>query len=115
MLARFGAEVADETSVSPTDPIEILDLCIDEGALALKRRKRVIAKSSLNHRADVFEIEIEYFKAEGCFRSEVIGKRPLRHSRSLDDVAHARAPEPARLHDAKTLGQYFLAVRRLGH
>src|SRR5271166_699651 len=42
VLGRFGAEVADETAVSPTGPIEILDLCIDEGAQALKRRKRVI-------------------------------------------------------------------------
>jgi hypothetical protein len=54
--------------------------------------------------------EIEDFKAEGFFRSEVIGKRPLRHSRSLDDVAHARAPEPARLHHPEALGQYLLAV-----
>ena len=42
MLARFGAEVADETSVSPTDPIKILDLCFDVRAQAFKRRKRVL-------------------------------------------------------------------------
>src|SRR5882762_5307851 len=68
VLARFGAEVADKTSVSPTDPIEILDLCVEVGAQALKRRKRVIAKSPLDRRSDIFEIEIEYFKTEGFFR-----------------------------------------------
>jgi hypothetical protein len=43
VLAGLGAEVADETSVSPTDPIEILDLGIDEGAQAVQRWQRVIA------------------------------------------------------------------------
>src|SRR5271156_4439690 len=32
VAARFGAEVADQTSVLPTDPIEIFDLRIDVGA-----------------------------------------------------------------------------------
>jgi hypothetical protein len=60
-------------------------------------------------------VEIEYFKAKGFFRSEVIGKRPLRHSRSLDYVANARAPKPPLVHDAETFGQYLVAIRRLTH
>src|SRR6202165_1843672 len=115
VLARLRAEVADETAVSPADPVEILGLCIDEGAQALKGRKRAIAKSSLNHRAGVLEIEIEYFKAESFFGSEVVGERPLRHLRRLNYVADARAREPALVHDAKALSQYFFAVRRLTH
>jgi hypothetical protein len=104
VLASFGAEVADKTSVSPTNPIKILDLCIDVGMQALKRRKRVVAKSFVDDRADIVEIEIEYFKAEGFFRSEVVGKRPLWHSRSLNYVANARAREPALVHDTETFG-----------
>jgi hypothetical protein len=64
---------------------------------------------------DILEIEIEYFKAKGFFRSEVIGKRPLRHSRSFNYVANARAAKPALVHDAKALSQYFFSVRRLAH
>ncbi len=101
--------------LSPTDPIEILDLRIDVGAQALKRRQRGIAKSPLDRRAYVFEIEVEYLKTESFFRSEVIGERSLRHSCSLDDVANARTSEPALMDDAETFGQYFLAMRRLSH
>ena len=74
------------------------------------RRKGVIAKSPVDHRADVFEIEIKYFKAEGFFRSEVIGEGSLRHSRSLDDVANARAAKPPLVHDTQTFGQDFFPV-----
>jgi hypothetical protein len=115
VVACFGAEVANETSVLPTDAIKILDLRIDVGAKTHQRRKRVVAKSPLNCRADVLEIEIEYFKAEGFFRSEVIGKRSLWHSRSRDDVADARTRVPALMHDAETLAQYFFPMRRLAH
>jgi hypothetical protein len=98
-----------------TDPIEILDLCIYEGAKALERRKRVVAKGPLDHRSDVLEIEIEYFKTEGFFGNEVIGERPLRHSCSSNYVTDTRAREPAFLHDAQALSQYSFAVRRLTH
>jgi hypothetical protein len=54
VLACFGAEVADETSVSPTVALKIVDLRIEEGSQALKRRKRVIAKSLIDHRACAF-------------------------------------------------------------
>src|SRR5271163_2036111 len=108
MLAGLGAEVADETSVSPSDPIEILDLGINEGAQAVQRWKRVIAKSPLDHRAHIVEIEIEDLQAERFFRNEVIGERSLRHSRRLDDVAHARAGKSSLVHDTETFAQKFL-------
>jgi hypothetical protein len=44
----------------------------------------------------------------------VIGKRPLGHSRRLDDVANARASEPARLHHPEAFGQIFLRCDGLG-
>jgi hypothetical protein len=115
VISCFGAEIADETSVPPTDPIEILDLRIDVGAQALERRKRVVAKSPLDRRADVFEISIEYFKAKRFFRNEVIGEGSLRHSRGFNYVANAGAAESVLVHDAKTFGQDFFAVGRLGH
>jgi hypothetical protein len=59
---------------------------------------RLIAKSFIYHRACAFEIKIKDFEAKGFFRSKVIGKRPLRHFRSLDYVANARAREPALMH-----------------
>jgi hypothetical protein len=115
VIACFGAEVADQASVPPTDSIEILDLRIDIGAQALERRQRVVAKRLLDRRADVLEIEIEYFKTEGFFRNEVIGEGSLRHSRRFNYVANARATKPALMHDAEAFGQYFLAMRRFGH
>jgi hypothetical protein len=69
----------------------------------------------MDHRADIVEIEIEYFETEGFFRSEVIGKRPLWHFRSLNYVANARTGEPTLVHDAKALSQYFFAIRRSSH
>src|SRR5260370_36992088 len=105
VLARFGAEVSNESSASPTDPIKILDLCIDEGVQALRRRKRVVAKGPLDHRSDIPEIQIKELKAEGFFGNEVVGERSLRHSRSLNYVTDARARVAALVHDAKALSQ----------
>src|SRR5207244_10836255 len=82
---------------------------------AVRRRKRLIAKSLMDHRARAFEIKIKDFEAKGFFRSEVIGERSLRHLRGFNYVADARAREPALVHDAKALVQYFFAVRRLTH
>jgi hypothetical protein len=84
VLARLGTKVTDETSVSPTIALKIVDLCIDKGADALRRRKRVIAKSLIYHRACAFEIKIKDFEAKGFFRSEVIGERALRHLRRFN-------------------------------
>jgi hypothetical protein len=67
VLARLGAKVAYETSVSPTIALKIVDLCIDEGAQALRRRERLIAKSLMDHRAGAFEIKIKDFEAKGFF------------------------------------------------
>ena len=110
VISCFGAEIADEASVPPTDPIEILDLCIDVRSQALERRQRVVAKSLLDRRADVLEIQIEYLKTERIFRNEVIGEGSLRHSRRFDDIANARAAESALMHDAQTFGQDFFPV-----
>jgi hypothetical protein len=115
VLARLGAEVADETSVSPTVALKIVDLCIDEGAQALKRRKRLVAKSLMDERACTVEIKIKDFEAKGFFRSEVIGERSLRHLRRFNYVSDARTREPALVDDAKALSQYFFAVRRFAH
>jgi hypothetical protein len=115
VLACFGAEIADETSVSPTIALKIIDLRIDEGAQALRRWNRLVAKSLMDHRACAFEIEIKDFEAKSFFRNEVIGKRSLRDLRRFNYVADARASEPALVHDAKARRQYFLPVRRLTH
>ena len=110
VVGCFGAEIADQTSILQADLIEIFDLCIDVGPQAFERWKRVITKSRIDRRAGVVEIKIKYFEAESFFRNEVIGERPLRHSRSLDDVADASAREPAPMHDAESFGQNLLPV-----
>jgi hypothetical protein len=115
VLARFGAKVADQTSVSPIVALKKADVSIDEGAQALKRRKCLVAKRLLDHLACAGEIKIKYFEAKGFFRSEVIGKRPLWHLRRSNYVADACAREAALMDDAKALGQYFFAVRRFTH
>ena len=69
----------------------------------------------MDHRAGACEIKIKDFEAKGFFRGEVIGERPLRHLRRFNDVADARAREPALVHYAKALSQYFFTVRRLAH
>jgi hypothetical protein len=116
MFARLCAEVADETSVSPTVALKIVDLCIDEGAQALRGGSdSLLTKSLMDRRACAFEIKIKDFEAKRFFRCKVIGKRALRHLRSFNYVADARACEPALVHDTKALSQYFFAVRRSTH
>jgi hypothetical protein len=58
VFACFGAEIADETSVLPADPIKILDLCIDEtrkrlsgGSESLRRVLWIIARMSSKYRS----------------------------------------------------------------
>ena len=85
VLARFGAEVADQTAVPPTDPIKILDLRLDEGAQALKRRNRSLRR----------------VRRIISGRTPPIRNRPpdgagarVRLSRRLDDVADAAGWRP---------------------
>jgi hypothetical protein len=61
------------------------------------------------------KIELKDFEAKGFFRNEVIGERSLRHLRRFNYIADARAREPALVHNAKALSQYFFAVRRFTH
>src|SRR5260370_33375569 len=88
---------------------------IDVGAQALQRWKRVNCEEFSESSPCTFEIKIEDFEAKDFFRSEVIGDRSLRYLRRFYYVVDTRASKPALVHDAKPLGQYLCAVRRLTH
>jgi len=115
VIARFGGEVAEEAAVAHAVAIEPLLAGIDPYGEALQRRQRVIAQRLADQLAAAGEIAIEDLEPEGFLRGEVIGERALRHAGGMNDVADARSPEPALVHDAQALGQDLLSVGRSGH
>ena len=58
---------------------------------------------------------LQDLKAERFLRPEVVGERPLRHARGLDDVADAGAAVPLFEHHLQTGLQEFFAMRWLRH
>ena len=87
MVADLDAVVADQTTVPHAGLFEVADLQIHPRPQPLERRRRIVTKGLLDVLAHEGEVALQNLKAERFLRPEVIGERPLRHPRDLDDVA----------------------------
>jgi hypothetical protein len=81
----------------------------------LQRCRRIVAKRFVDVLAHKGEVAFQDLEAERFLRSEVVGERPLRHPRGLDDVADAGAVVPLLEHNVQACRQQFFTMRWLRH
>ena len=115
VLARLGAEIAQQTALPTVVRLEVVDQSLEPTTKALKRRQCVVAERRGHCRVSRLDVACEDLQAEHLFRGKMIRERALWNPRGLDYVTHAGRAEPGRVDDAESLGEQLLLVRWLCH
>src|SRR5258708_26491127 len=115
MFGGFCGEVSVQTASAHIVFTKVVELPLDPCAQPTKWRQLVVPQRRADVGARHLVVALDDLESEGFLRSKVIREGALRHTRRLDDVTHARGPEPALMNQSQTFREQRFLVRRAPH